>query len=110
MKKFLSIFLVAVMTIVMVPSFFASAAELPAQPVVVAADDGGQTGQVDNTLKSLTEVLGGLWEFFQGLFKGLLGEDFLKEIGPALKKVLTIVSPGEFFKIVKGIFEDMFKR
>lgn len=108
MKKFLSIFLVAVMTIVMIPSFFASAAELPAQPVVVAADDGGETGQVDNTLKSVTEVLAGIWDFIKGLSNGILGEDFFKELGPALSKVLTLVSPGEFFKIVKGIFEDIF--
>lgn len=111
MKKLVAIFLCMVMTLVMVPSFFASAATLPAQQeAVVAADDGsGDSGQVDN---SLVDPLNALIEFFQlwgGLFKTVVGTDVWQNFLPALKQVLSIVSLGEFFKTIGQIWKDVRK-
>ena len=97
-----------VMALVMIPSFFASAAELPAQQeaAVVAADDAG-TGQVDNTLKDLPEVLAKLYELLSGGLKVLVGSDVFQNFVPALKKVLSVVSIGEFFKTVAALWKDI---
>ena len=108
MKKVIAIFLCMVMTLVMIPSFFAQAATLPTQQeaVVVAADDS-DSGQVDN---SLVDPLNALLQFFElwgGLFKTIVGSDVAQNFIPALKKVLSIVSLSEFFKTIGQIWQDV---
>lgn len=108
MKKFLAVLMCMVMTIAMVPSFFASAAALPAQQeaVVVAADDSG-TGQVDNSLADPMEALKGFLELWGGLLKTIVGSDVWQNFLPALKQVLSLVSIGEFFKTIGALWKDV---
>ena len=84
MKKAIAILMCMVMTLVMIPSFFASAAALPEEAVVVAAADSG-TGQVDNSL----------------------GSDVWNNFLPALKQVLSIVSLKEFFSTIGSLWSDV---
>ncbi len=108
MKKFIAIILCMVMTLAMIPSFFASAATLPAQQeaVVVAADDSG-TGQVDNSLADPLSALMQFFELWGGLFKTIVGTDVWQNFLPALKQVLSVVSIGEFFKTIGQIWKDV---
>ena len=108
MKKFVAIFLCVVMTLAMIPSFFASAATLPAQPVVAAAADSG-TGQVDNSLADPISALTGFLELWGGILKTLVGSEVWQNFLPALKQVLSIVSLGEFFKTIGQIWKDVRK-
>ena len=107
MKKVLAVFLCAVMMAVMIPSFFASAAVLPAQEaVVVAADDAG-TGQVDNSLADPATLITQFIALWGGLFKTIVGSDVWQNFLPALKKVLSLVSIGEFFKTIGALWNDV---
>ena len=108
MKKFFAILMCMVMTVVMIPSFFASAAELPAQEaVVVAADDNSGTGQVDNSLADPISALTGFFELWGGLLKTIVGSDVWSNFLPALKQVLSIVSIKEFFGTIGAIWKDV---
>ncbi|MBQ7542283.1 MAG: hypothetical protein IJT44_08365 [Clostridia bacterium] len=111
MKKVIAVFLCMVMTIVMIPSFFASAATLPAQEVVVAADDSGtgDTGQVDNSLADPITLIKQFIELWGGLFKTIVGSEVWQEFLPALKKVLQLVSVGDLFKTIGQMFKDIRK-
>ena len=108
MKKIIAILMCMVMTLVMIPSFFASAAALPAQQeaVVVAADDSG-SGQVDNSLADPLSALTGFLELWGGLLKTIVGSDVWSNFLPALKQVLSFVSIGEFFKTIGAIWKDV---
>ena len=106
MKKFLAVFLCMVMTLVMIPSFFASAAVLPQQEAVaVAADD--DSGQVDNSLVDPINTLIDFIKLWGGLFKTVVGTDVWQNFLPALKQVLSLVSLGEFFKTIGQIWKDV---
>lgn len=106
MKKIIAILMCMVMMLVMIPSFFASAATLPAQQeaVVVAADD---SGQIDNSLADPISALSGFFELWGGLLKTIVGSDVWSNFLPALKKVLSIVSIGDFFKTIGAIWKDV---
>ncbi|MBQ7546082.1 MAG: hypothetical protein IJT41_03845 [Clostridia bacterium] len=110
MKKILAAFLCAVMMAVMIPSFFASAAPAPVQEaVVVAAADTGSTGQVDNSLADPLTLITQFIELWGGLFKTIVGSDVWQNFLPALKKVLSLVSIGDFFKTIGALWNDVRK-
>ena len=110
MKKAIAVFLCMVMMAVMIPSFFASAVKLPtAQEAVVAADDSGDTGQVDNSLADPITMIKQFIELWGGLFKTIIGSEVWKEFVPALKKVLEVVSIGDFFKTIGELFKSATK-
>lgn len=101
MKKAIAIFLCMVIMTVMIPSFFASAAPLPAEEgVVVAANDTEDpTGIIAVFLKFI--------ELWGGLFKTVVGSDIWQNFLPALKKVLSLVSLNEFFKTISALWQNI---
>lgn len=109
MKKFVAVFLCMVMMMTMIPSFFASAAVVPADEtaVVVAADD---TGSDNKDTESIGNTIKGFIELWGGLLKAILGQDVIQNFLPALKKVLFIVSPAEFFKTLGQLWNDITKK
>ena len=106
MKKAIAILMCMVMTLVMIPSFFASAAALPEEAVVVAAADSG-TGQVDNSLADPLTALQGFFELWGGILKTVIGSDVWNNFLPALKQVLSIVSLKEFFSTIGSLWSDV---
>ena len=106
MKKILAILLCMVMTAMMIPSFFASAAVLPAQQeaVVVAADDAGQ---VDNSLVDPINTVVDFFKLWVGLLKTIVGTDVWQNFLPTLKQVMSIVSLSEFFKTIGQMWRDI---
>lgn len=107
MKKILAAFLCMVMMAVMIPSFFASAAAVPAQQTVAAAADSGSTGQVDNSLADPIKLVTQFIELWGGLFKTIVGSDVWQNFLPALKKVLSLVSIGEFFSTIGDLWKTV---
>jgi hypothetical protein len=106
MKKATAILMCMVMMLVMIPSFFASAAALPEETAVVAADDAG-TGQVDNSLADPLTAMKGFIELWGGILKTILGSDVWNNFLPALKQVLSLVSIKDFFSTIGAIWKDV---
>ena len=110
MKKIVAIFLCMVMMMTMVPSFFASAATVPTQQdaAVVVAADGTDSSNKDT--ESIGNTIKGFIELWGGLLKAILGQEVIQNFLPALKKVLFLVSPAEFFKTIGQIWNDITKK
>ena len=97
MKKFLSVFVLVALMITMIPTFFASAAPVPAEgetAAVVAQNDEGNVG--------LGEALSGLGELWGGLLKLVTGEGGLAEFAKAFVQVL-----GDFFRTFGKLWGDI---
>ena len=101
MKKLIAVFLCVVLFATMIPSFFASAATVPAaaQEVVAQNDDAGTQNMYD--------AIKGFIELWGGLFKLILGSDVATNFLPALKQVLSITSLKDFFGTIGSIWKDV---
>ncbi len=101
MKKLVAVFLCMVMLLTMIPSFFASAAAVP------AADEAQVVAQNDESGSDLFNALKGFIELWGGLLKLILGSDVAQGFLPALKQVLSIASLKDFFSTIGSIWKDV---
>ena len=100
MKKLIAVFLCMVMLLTMIPTFFASAATVPAEALEVVAQNDDSGSDLFNALKGFIELWG-------GLFKLILGSDVAQNFLPALKQVLSISSLKDFFGTIGDIWKDV---
>ena len=101
MKKLIAVVLCVVMMATMIPSFFASAAAVPAaqtEQVVAQNDDSGS---------DLYTALKGFIELWGGLLKLILGSEVIQGFLPGLKDVLKLVSFGDFLATLRQLWGDV---
>ena len=101
MKKLIAVFLCVVLFAAMIPSFFASAATLPAAAQEVVAQEES------TDMQGLYDAIKGAIELWGGLLKLILGSEIIQNFLPALKQVLSITSLQDFFSTIGSIWSDV---
>ena len=101
MKKLIAVFLCVVMMATMIPSFFASAAALPADGQEVVA-------QNDASGANLGEAFTGFFELWGGLLKLFVGSDVWQNFLPMLKQLFTGgASISDIFGSIGSLWKDI---
>lgn len=108
MKKVIAVVLCVVMMVTMIPSFFASAATLPAAPAPAAvAEEIEVVAQNDEPIDDVTMLLQWLVLWFIGPLQLLIDSEFLADLIPALIAALKLSSPGALWDSLVEIWEHL---